>query len=170
MLWTALQDPDPVLIFENVMLYNMSGKLAADAGAVNIDKAIVRRQGRDISLITYGGSLWKTLEAATALAAEGVEAEVIDLRSLRPLDDTTIMASVGKTRRAIIVDEGWRSGSLAAEIGMRIVEQAFWSLDAPIGRICSEEVPIPYPRHLEEVTIPQMAKIVAAAKAALGRT
>ncbi len=168
MLWTALQDPDPVLIFENVMLYNMTGKLAADAGPVEIGKAAVRRPGRDISLITYGGSLWKTLEAATALATEGIEAEVIDLRSLRPLDDATIMASVGKTRRAVIVDEGWRTGSLAAEVGMRIVEQAFWSLDAPIGRVCSEEVPIPYPRHLENAAIPQAPKIVAAAKAALG--
>ncbi len=169
MLWTAVQDPDPVLIFENVMLYNISGRLASDAGAVNIDKAAVRRQGGDISLITYGGSLWKTLEAATALAADGIEAEVVDLRSLRPLDDATIMASVGKTRHAVIVDEGWRSGSLAAEIGMRIVEQAFWSLDAPIGRVCSEEVPIPYPRHLESAALPQAPKIVAAAKAALGR-
>ena len=169
MLWTALQDPDPVLIFENVMLYNMTGKLAADAGPVDIDKAAVRRPGRDISLITYGGSLWKTLEAATALAAEGIEAEVIDLRSLRPLDDATIMASVAKTRHAVIIDEGWRSGSLAAEVGMRIVEQAFWALDAPIGRVCSEEVPIPYPRHLENAAIPQAPKIVAAAKAALGR-
>jgi pyruvate/2-oxoglutarate/acetoin dehydrogenase E1 component len=83
MLWTALQDPDPVLIFENVMLYNMTGRLAADAGAVDIDKAAVRRAGRDVSLITYGGSLWKTLEAAAALAAENIDAEVIDLRSQR---------------------------------------------------------------------------------------
>jgi pyruvate/2-oxoglutarate/acetoin dehydrogenase E1 component len=170
MLWTALEDPDPVLIFENVMLYNMSGQLAADAGPVNIDKAAVRRPGRDISLITYGGSLWKTLEAANELAGEGIEAEVIDLRTLRPLDDATIMASVAKTRRAVIVDEGWRSGSLAAEIGMRIVEQAFWELDAPLGRVCSEEVPIPYARHLEQASIPQAAKIVAAARAALGRS
>jgi pyruvate/2-oxoglutarate/acetoin dehydrogenase E1 component len=112
MLWTALQEPDPVLIFENIMLYNMTGKIAADAGPVDIDKAAVRRPGRDVSLITYGGSLWKTLEAATTLAAEGIEAEVLDLRSLRPLDDVSIMASVAKTRRAIIIDEGWRSGSL----------------------------------------------------------
>ena len=170
MLWTALQDPDPVLIFENVMLYNMTGKLSANAGAVDIDKAVVRRPGRDVSLITYGGSLWKTIEAATALATENIEAEVIDLRSLRPLDDVTMMKSVAKTRRAVIVDEGWRSGSLAAEIGMRIVEQAFWALDAPIGRVCSEEVPIPYPSHLEKAAIPQAPKIVAAAKAALGRS
>jgi pyruvate dehydrogenase E1 component subunit beta len=169
MLWTALEDPDPVLIFENVMLYNMTGKLAADAGAVDVAKAAVRRSGKDISLITYGGSLWKTLEAATALAGEGIDAEVVDLRSLRPLDDATIMASVAKTRHAIIVDEGWRTGSLAAEVGMRIVEQAFWSLDAPLGRVCSEEVPIPYPRHLEQAALPQAAKIVAAVKAVLGK-
>src|SRR6516162_8731191 len=169
MLWTALEDPDPVLIFENVMLYNMSANLAADAGAVDIDKAAVRRTWRDISLITYGGSLWKTLEAATALAAEDVDAEVIDLRSLRPIDDGTIMTSVKKTRRVVIVDEGWRSGSLSAEICTRIIEQAFWELDAPIGRVCSEEVPIPYPRHLEIAAIPQVPKIVAAAKTVLGR-
>jgi pyruvate dehydrogenase E1 component subunit beta len=169
MLWTALEDPDPVLIFENVMLYNMSGKLPADAGAVDIERAAVRRAGRDISLITYGGSLWKTMDAASTLAADGIDAEVVDLRSLRPLDDTTIMASVTKTRRAVIVDEGWRSGSLSAEVGMRIVEQAFWELDAPIGRVCSEEVPIPYARHLEIAAIPQAPKIVAAAKAVLAR-
>jgi pyruvate/2-oxoglutarate/acetoin dehydrogenase E1 component len=169
MLWTALEDPDPVLIFENVMLYNLSGILAADAGPVDIAKAAVRREGHDISLITYGGSLWKTLEAATALADDGIDAEVIDLRSLRPLDDATIMASVNRTRRAVIVDEGWRSGSLAAEVCTRIVEQAFWGLDAPIGRVCSAEVPIPYPRHLENAAIPQVPAIVAAAKAALGR-
>ena len=158
-----------MLIFENVMLYNMTGRLAADAGPVDIAKAAVRRPGRDISLITYGGSLWKTLEAATVLAGENIDAEVIDLRSLRPLDDATIMTSVTKTRRAVIIDEGWRSGGLSAEIGMRIVEQVFWELDAPIGRVCSAEVPIPYPRHLENAAIPQVPKIVAAAKAALGR-
>jgi pyruvate/2-oxoglutarate/acetoin dehydrogenase E1 component len=169
MLWPALQEPDPVLIFENVMLYNMTGKLAADAGAVTIEGAAIRRPGCDISLITYGGSLWKTLEAAAALATDKIEAEVIDLRSLRPLDDATIMASVARTRRAIIVDEGWRSGSLAAEICTRIVEQAFWELDGPIGRVCSEEVPIPYPHHLEHAAVPQVANIVAATKTALGR-
>ena len=169
MLWSALEDPDPVLIFEHVMLYNMTGPLAADAGPVDIAKAAVRREGRDVTLVTYGGSLWKTLEAATLLAADGIEAEVVDLRSLRPLDDATIMASVGRTRRAVVIDEGWRTGSLAAEVATRIVEQAFWELDAPIARVCSEEVPIPYPRHLEQAAIPQPAKIVAAAKAVCGR-
>jgi 2-oxoisovalerate dehydrogenase E1 component len=169
MLATALEDPDPVLIFENVMLYNRTGQLDRNAGPVDIDRAAVRREGADISLITYGGSLFKTLEAAEALAGDGIDAEVIDLRVLRPLDDATIMASVSKTRRAVIVDEGWRSGSLAAEIMARINEQAFWNLDGPLARVCSEEVPIPYPKHLEDASIPQVPKIVAAAKAALGR-
>jgi pyruvate/2-oxoglutarate/acetoin dehydrogenase E1 component len=169
MLWTAIMDPDPVVIFENVMLYNMSGELAASAGAVDIDRAAVRRPGRDLSLITYGGSLWKTMQAAAELAKEGIEAEVIDLRSLRPLDDATVMESVGRTRRAIIVDEAWHSGSLAAEISARIIEQCFWSLDAPIGRVCTAEVPIPYPKHLEDAALPRPATIIAAARAALGR-
>ncbi len=169
MLWTALQDPDPVLIFENVMLYNRSGQIDAKAGAVDISRAAIRREGRDVSLITYGGSLFKTLEAAEALEAEGISAEVIDLRSLRPLDDATIMASVAKTRRAVIVDEGWRSGSVSAEISARIMEQALWSLDAPVARVCAAEVPIPYPRHLEDASIPQVPAIVAAARAQLGR-
>ncbi|MBY6201008.1 alpha-ketoacid dehydrogenase subunit beta [Maritalea mobilis] len=169
MLWTALEDPDPVLIFENVMLYNMSGQIDEAAGPVDISKAAVRRTGKDLSLITYGGSLFKTLEAAEALAKDGIEAEVIDLRSLRPLDDATILASLEKTRRSVIVDEGWRSGSLSAEIMARIMEQGFWFLDGPVARVCSEEVPIPYPAHLEQAAIPQVEKIVAAARAQMGR-
>ncbi|KPQ15984.1 MAG: pyruvate dehydrogenase (acetyl-transferring) E1 component, alpha subunit [Rhodobacteraceae bacterium HLUCCO18] len=169
MLWTALQDPDPVLIFENVMLYNMSGQIDETAGPVDITKAAVRREGKDLSLITYGGSLFKTLEAAEELAKDGIEAEVIDLRTLRPLDDETILASVGKTRRAVIVDEGWRTGSLSAEIMARIMEGGFWSLDGPVSRVCSEEVPIPYPAHLEQASIPQVDRIVAAARAQMGR-
>ncbi|SMX36471.1 pyruvate dehydrogenase (acetyl-transferring) E1 component subunit alpha [Maliponia aquimaris] len=169
MLWTALEDPDPVLIFENVMLYNRSGVLDTVAGPVDIDRAAIRRPGRDVTLITYGGSLYKTLEAAEVLSTEGIEAEVIDLRVLRPLDDATIMASVGRTRRAVVVDEGWRTGSLSAEVSARITEQVFWRLDAPVGRVCSAEVPIPYPKHLEDAAIPQVPAIVAAARAALGK-
>ena len=169
MLWTALEDPDPVIIFENVMLYGRAGKLATNAGPVDIDTAAVRRVGRDVSLITYGGSLFKTLDAAETLATQGIEAEVIDLRTLRPLDTATILSSVAKTHRAIVVDEGWRSGSIAAEIGMRIAELGFYDLDAPLGRVCSEEVPIPYPKHLEDSAIPQPEKVVAAVKSMLGR-
>ena len=164
MLWTALADPDPVIIFEHALLYNLEGELAADAGAVDIDKAAVRRAGTDVTLITYGGSLGKTLQAAEELARAGISAEVIDLRTLRPLDDATIIASVSKTHRAVIVEEGWKSGSLAAEIMARIVELAFYELDAPLARVCSIEVPIPYAKHLEDAALPQVPGIVAAAE------
>ncbi len=164
MLWTALEDPDPVLIFENVMLYNREGEIGNNAGPVDIDRAAIRRAGKDVSLITYGGSLFKTLDAATQLEAENISAEVIDLRSLRPLDMETVIASVSKTRRALIVDEGWKSGSLSAEIGMRLAEEVFFELDAPLARICSEEVPIPFAQHLEQAAIPQTSKIVEAVR------
>ena len=168
MLWTALQDPDPVMIFEHAMLYAMEGELADDASAVEIDHAAVRRPGKDVSLITYGGSLRKTLEAAERLAAQGIEAEVVDLRTLRPLDDETVLGSVSRTRRAVIVDEGWKTGSLAAEISARICEKVFYDLDAPIQRVCSAEVPIPYPKHLEDAALPQVGRIVETARALLG--
>ncbi len=167
MLWTALEDPDPVLIFEHGSLYNLSGTLAPDAGAVDIDRAVIRRPGTDITLITYGGTLGKAFDAAQDLAGDGIAAEVIDLRTLRPLDDETIIGSVRRTHRAVIVDEGWRSGSLAAEISARIMEQAFFDLDAPVDRVCTAEVPIPYPRHLEEAALPQVDLIVAAARRAV---
>ncbi|WP_141576761.1 alpha-ketoacid dehydrogenase subunit beta [Actinomadura sp. WMMA1423] len=163
MLWTALEDPDPVLVFEHGSLYGMAGELAPGAGAVDIDRAAVRRAGSDVSLITYGGTLGKTLEAAERLASEGVEAEVVDLRSLRPLDDATIMDSVRRTHRAVVVDEAWRSGSLSAEVSARITEQAFYDLDAPVARVCGAEIPIPYPRHLEEAALPQPDDVVSAA-------
>jgi pyruvate dehydrogenase E1 component subunit beta len=168
MLGTALADPDPVLIFEHGSLYNSSGVLAPGAGAVDIDRAAIRRPGTDVTLITYGGTLATTLDAAAELAGGQIEAEVIDLRTLRPLDDETIMTSVRRTHRAVIVDEGWRSGSLAAEVSARIMEQAFYDLDAPVGRVCSAEVPMPYPRHLEEAALPQVPAIVAAARQAVG--
>ena len=163
MLWTALEDPDPVLIFENGSLYNMEGELAADAGAVEISKAAVRRPGRDVSLITYGGTLFKTLQAAEQLAQDGISAEVVDLRSLRPLDTRTIFESVTHTHRVVIIDEGWRSGSISAEIIARIMEDAFYELDAPVARVCSVEVPMPYPKHLEDAAIPQVSTIVSTA-------
>lgn len=173
MLAPALADPDPVLFFEHAQLYNMEAELPDDdgdpQGSVDICSAAVRRVGADLSLITYGGSLPKALQAARELDAEGIAAEVIDLRVLRPLDDATVMASVRKCRRALVVDEGWRSVGIAAEIMARIVEQAFFELDAPPARVCSQEVPVPYARHLEEAALPQPADIVAAARALFGK-
>ena len=164
MLRPALEDPDPVLIFEHGSLYNVEGPLVGDWQSCEITGAAVRRAGSDVTLVTYGGTLAKTLAAAGALSDEGIDAEVIDLRSLRPLDDDTIMRSVAHTHRVVIVDEGWRSGSLSAEISARIMEQAFWDLDAPVARVCSAEVPMPYAQHLEQAALPQAETIVAAAR------
>ena len=168
MLAAALACPDPVLLFEHLYLYNMEGELTPGLEQVDLDHAAIRRTGRDVTLITYGWSLHKCLTAAEALARDGIEAEVLDLRTLRPLDDAAIMTSVRRTRRAVIVDEGWRSGSLSAEVTTRIVEQAFYELDAPVARVCTVEVPIPYAKHLEDAAVPQPAAIVAAALRAVG--
>ncbi len=170
MLWSALCDPDPVLIFEHGALYNEEGELPGDGSfEVDLDRAALRRAGRDVSVIAYGGTLGKALAAAQQLAGEGIDCEVIDLRTLRPLDDAAIIASVAKTHRAVIVDEGWRSVGLAAEISARIQEQAFFELDAPVARVCSAEVPIPYPRHLEQAATPQIESIIAAVRQVLRR-
>lgn len=168
MLWTALEDPDPVLIFEHGSLYNVAGELADDAGPVDIGTAAIRRPGTGVTLITYGGTLPAVLEAADQLAGEGIDAEVIDLRTLRPLDDATILGSVGRTHRAVVVDEGWRSGSISAEIAARISEHAFFDLDAPVQRVCSEEVPVPYAKHMELAALPSVERVVAAAREAAG--
>jgi pyruvate dehydrogenase E1 component beta subunit len=167
MLWTALEDPDPVLLFEPQTLYNMEGDLPGNPGAVDLDHASVRRAGSALTIVTYGATLHKALAAADALAGEGIDAEVIDLRTLRPLDMPTIEASARKTHRVVVADEGWRSGSLSAEIAARVGEALFYDLEAPIARVCSAEVPIPYPKHLEDAALPQPATIAAAARALL---
>ena len=156
------------MIFEHAQLYNRECELPGD-WQCDIASAALRRAGTDISLITYGGSLPKALAAADQLAAESINVEVIDLRVLRPLDTATIAASLRKTHKAVVVDEGWRSGSLAAEVMACIVEQCFFDLDAPVARVCSEEVPIPYAKHMEEAALPQVPKIVAAVKQVLGK-
>lgn len=164
MLRESLKESDPVFIFEHALLYPMEGELEDDGTAFEIKKAKERRRGDDVSLITYGGSLHKCLQAAEDLSKEGIDAEVIDLRVLRPIDSNTILSSVAKTHRAVIVDEGWRSGSLAAEVSARIMEGAFDELDYPVQRVCSAEVPIPYAKHLEEAALPSADKVVAAVK------
>jgi len=157
MLGAALEEPDPVIVFEYPALFEMKGE--APQAKVDIAAARVRRSGSKVTLITYGACLPKALKAA-----EEVDGEVIDLRVLRPLDMAPVLESVKKTRRAVVVDENWRSGSLAAEVMARIMEQGFYDLDAPVARVCSEEVPVPYARHLEEAALPQPEKIVAAVK------
>lgn len=167
MLAAALQDANPVLIFEHIVLYNAEGELDPAVTSVGIAHAKVRRVGRDVTLVGYGNSVPKCLAAADALAAQGVEAEVIDLRVLRPLDHATVAQSLARTHRCVIVDEGWRSGSLAAELAARLAEECFFELDAPLKRVCAREVPVPYPAHLEEAALPSVAQIVAAAQSLL---
>jgi pyruvate dehydrogenase E1 component beta subunit len=169
MLATALEDPDPVIIFEHSGLYNMDGELPVRGGPIDISHARVRRRGRDVSLITNGGSLPKTLQAAEELDRAGISAEVLDLRVLRPLDRNAILETVRSTHRAVIIDEGWKTGGISAEIAALIAEEAIWELDAPIERICTAEVPIPYARHMEQAALPQVDEIVAGAKRLLGR-
>lgn len=164
MLAAALGDPNPVLIFEHVVLYNAEGELDPAVTGVDIVHAKLRRPGRDVSLVTYGNSLPKCLASADVLAAEGIDAEVIDLRVLRPLDMDTIVGSLTRTRRCVIVDEGWKSGSVSAEIAARLAEDTFFELDAPVARVCAREVPVPYAAHMEEAALPQVTGIVAAAR------
>jgi pyruvate dehydrogenase E1 component beta subunit len=168
MIPTALEDPDPVVIFEHATLYNTEGELPDDAGPVDLDRAAVRRGGTDVTLVANGGTVAKALAAAETLAGEGIAAEVIDLRTLRPLDTDTVLESVGRTHRAVIVDEGWRSVGLAAEVSARIMEGCFYELDAPVARVCTAEVPIPYAKHMEDAALPQAHNIAAAAREAVG--
>jgi pyruvate dehydrogenase E1 component beta subunit len=169
MLWTALEDPDPVLVFEHGSLYNARGTLAAGAGPVDITSAAVRRPGSDVTIVCYGGTLPTALAAADVLDGSGVDAEVLDLRVLRPLDDAALVASVRRTHRAVVVDEGWRSGSLSAEVSARVTEQCFYDLDAAVERVCSAEVPMPYAHHLEQAALPRVETVVAAALRTVGR-
>jgi pyruvate dehydrogenase E1 component beta subunit len=164
MVLAAMEDPDPVFVFEHQMLYGIEGPLDTEAKPPSPWKAAVRREGTDVSLIAYGGSMHKALGAAQELAKEGIEAEVVDLRSLRPLDHDAIGKSVSRTHRAVVIDEAWKTGSLASEISAILAEEAFYELDAPIERVCTLEVPIPYAKHLEDAAIPQVDRIVEAAQ------
>jgi pyruvate dehydrogenase E1 component beta subunit len=168
MLATALDDPDPVVIFEHAALLPLAGDLPDDAGPVDLDRAAVRRAGSDVTLVSWSARVHTCLAAAEALAAEGIEAEVIDLRTLRPLDLPTVLESVARTHRALVVDEAWRTGGLGAEVAAAIAEEAFWDLDAPVGRVATLEVPIPYAIHLEQAALPQPDDVVAAVRRLVG--
>ena len=172
MLAPALLDPDPVIMVEHAQLYNMEDEIGEDRAAWDCDirRAAVRRAGSDLSMITYGGCLPKALQAAEILASAGMDVEVIDLRVLRPLDVEAIAASVRKTHRALVIDECWKTGSLAAEIMAIIMENAFFELDAPVVRVCSQEVPIPYARHMEDAALPQVEDMVAAARQLMSKS
>jgi pyruvate dehydrogenase E1 component beta subunit len=168
MVLAALEDPDPVFIFEHATLYPLEDEIEEEAAPVDIDHAVVRREGTDVTVVTHGGSLGKCLEAAATLAEEGIEAEVVDLRSLRPLDMETVLASLAKTHRMVVVDEGWKTGGLPGEVSAQVMEAGFDLLDWPVQRVCSAEVPIPYAKHLEDAALPSPERVVAAVKEMIG--
>ena len=165
MLVAALQQPDPVVIFEHASLYPVEEEVDEHGGPADIAHAMVRRPGTDATVVAHGGSVGKALIAAARLQERGTSTEVVDLRVLRPLDMETVLASVKRTHRVVVVDEGWRTGSLAAEVSARIMEGAFYDLDAPVARVCSAEVPMPYAKHLEDAALPQPEAIVEAVTA-----
>jgi pyruvate dehydrogenase E1 component beta subunit len=167
MLLAALAEPDPVFIMEHATLYPMEGEVDEASAAHEIRKATVRREGQHVSLITYGACVWKALRAAELLADKGIEAEVVDLRVLRPLDSDTFLGSVVRTRGAVIIEEAWRTGGLAAEISAQIMEEVFDVLDWPVQRICGVEVPAPYAKHMEDASLPQVEDIVDVVEANL---
>jgi pyruvate dehydrogenase E1 component beta subunit len=162
---SAIRDPNPVIVLENELLYGSSFDVPDDEDVtVPIGKAKVVRAGDDVTITAFSLMVGKALEAAEMLAAEGIEAEVIDLRSIRPLDTATVVDSVKRTNRIVSVEEGWPFAGIGAEIGMRMMEDAFDYLDAPVVRVSGEDVPMPYAANLEKLALPQAERIVEAAK------
>jgi pyruvate dehydrogenase E1 component beta subunit len=161
-LQAALDDPDPVVLFEYPRIMTLEAEVPVDPVAVDLSTAAIRRPGNDVTLVTYGATLHTVMDAADVLRDDGVDAEVIDLRSLRPLDDATVLESVARTHRAVVVEEAWRTLGIGAEIAARITETAFYDLDAPVARIGCAEVPLPFAKQLEDAALPQVPAIVAA--------
>ena len=166
LLKAAIRDPNPVIFLENEMLYGHSGEVPKlDDYVFPIGKARIVRSGGHVTLVSWSNGMSYALKAADELAKEGIEAEVIDLRTLRPMDTDTIIASVKKTGRAVTVEEGWQQNGVGAEISARIMEHAFDYLDAPVARVSGKDVPMPYAANLEKLALPSVAEVVAAAKA-----
>jgi pyruvate dehydrogenase E1 component beta subunit len=166
LLKSAIRDPNPVIFLENEVLYGHSGEVPKlDDYIVPIGKARVARKGQHVTIISWSNGMTYSLKAADELAKEGIEAEVIDLRTLRPMDTETIVASIQKTGRAVTVEEGWQQSGVGAEIAARIMEHAFDYLDAPVARVSGKDVPMPYAANLEKMALPSVAEVVEAAKA-----
>ncbi len=166
LLKAAIRDPNPVIFLENEMLYGHSGEVPKlDDYVIPIGKARIVRSGGHVTIISWSNGMSYALKAADELAKEGIEAEVIDLRTLRPMDTDTIVASVKKTGRAVTVEEGWQQNGVGAEIAARLVEHAFDYLDAPVLRVSGKDVPMPYAANLEKLALPTVAEVVEAAKA-----
>ncbi len=167
LLKTAIRTNDPVLFLEHATLYQARGDVPDGDYTIPIGQSKIQRAGKDVTIVTYSKGLEISTKAADELAKEGVEAEIVDLRSLRPLDMGPVLDSFRKTNRAVIVEEGWKSFGVGAEVSARIYEQAFDYVDAPIRRVAQKEVPLPYNRNLEQAALPQVADVVAAVKEVL---
>jgi pyruvate dehydrogenase E1 component beta subunit len=166
LLKAAIRDPNPVIFLENEMLYGHSGEVPKlDDYVIPIGKARIVRSGGHVTIVSWANGMTYALKAADELAKEGIEAEVIDLRTLRPMDTDSIVASVKKTGRAVTVEEGWQQNGVGAEIAARLMEHAFDYLDAPVARVSGKDVPMPYAANLEKLALPSVAEVVAAAKA-----
>jgi pyruvate dehydrogenase E1 component beta subunit len=167
LLKAAIRSNDPVLFIEHATLYQMRGEVPDGDYVIPIGKSIVQRPGKDVTIVTYSKMLEISQKAADQLAAEGIEAEIVDLRSLRPLDMEPVIASVKKTNRVVVVEEGWRSFGVGAEVASRIYEQAFDYLDAPVQRVAQLEVPLPYNRNMEQLAIPNPEWVIKAVREVL---
>jgi pyruvate dehydrogenase E1 component beta subunit len=164
LLKSAIRSDDPILFIEHATLYQFRGEVPEEDYTIPIGKSKIQRAGSDVTIVTYSKMLEKSLAAAEQLAREGIEVEIIDLRSLRPLDMEPVIESFKKTNRAVIVEEGWRSYGVGSEISARLYEEAFDYVDAPIQRVAQKEVPLPYNRELEQMAIPQVEDIIKAVK------
>ncbi|MBN2499815.1 MAG: alpha-ketoacid dehydrogenase subunit beta [Anaerolineales bacterium] len=164
LLKAAIRSDDPVMFIEHATLYQARGEVPEEDYVVPIGKSKVQRPGSDVTIVTYSKMLQTSLQAADALAKEGIDVEIVDLRTLRPLDMEPVFESFKKTNRAVIVEEGWRSYGVGAEIAARLYEEAFDYIDAPIKRVAQKEVPLPYNRELEQMALPQVKDVVAAVK------
>jgi pyruvate dehydrogenase E1 component beta subunit len=167
LLKSSIRSNDPILFIEHATMYQVRGEVPDSEYLIPIGKSKVQRQGKDITIVTYAKGLELSLKAADELAKEGIEAEIVDLRTLRPLDMEPVLESFKKTTRAVIVEEGWKSYGVGSEVASRIYEQAFDYVDAPIMRVAQKEVPLPYNRTLEQAALPQVPDIVSAAKEVL---
>jgi pyruvate dehydrogenase E1 component beta subunit len=167
LLKAAIRSNDPILFIEHATLYQSRGEVPEEDYSIPIGKSVIQRPGREVTIVTYSKMLEISLKAADQLAQEGIEAEVIDLRSLRPLDMEPVLESFKKTNRAVIVEEGWRSFGVGSEVAARIYEEAFDYVDAPIQRVAQKEVPLPYNRNLEQMALPQIEDVIRAVKEVL---
>ena len=164
LLKSAIRSDDPVLFIENATIYQQRGEVPEGDYTIPIGKSIIQREGSDVTLVTYSKMVQYSMQAATRLAKEGIEVEVVDLRTLRPLDMEPVINSFKKTNRAVIAEEGWKSFGVGAEIATRIYHEAFDYVDAPIQRVAQKEVPLPYNRHLEQLALPQVEDIMQAVR------